>query len=199
MFDLVKLSDISKDIVATYSAEQVYTYGLDWAEQHNQHLAHLLKDDPDYSIKVFNIERTAPAPRKDIVNWSDIERACGFFFDKLYDESIAAHGYPFPKVQVADMVAILEHMRAFDPAIAKDDWLDEMRGLTEQIGFARDAKTFKKHPADFKGHFGDVMMVVRVALTGRTNTPDLYEILQIFGGLRIERRIIQVLSYLEKF
>lgn len=197
LFDLVKLNDISKDIVATYTAEQVYIYGLEWAEQHDQRLACLLKADPDYSLKVFNIERNAPAPRKDIVNWSDIERACGFFFDELYDESVAANGYPFPNVQPKDTVSILKHIRSFDPEASKDDWLNDMRNLTERLGFARNAKTFKKNPGEFKGHFGDVMMVVRVALTGRTNTPDLYEILQIFGSARIERRVAQVLKYLK--
>ena len=99
-----------------------------------------------------------------------------------------------PAIDREDVARILDHIRAFHPAQAKEAWLEDMRNLTEQIGFARDAKTFKKNPGVFKGHFGDVMMVVRVALTGRTNTPDLYEILKVFGKARIEARIEKALQ-----
>ncbi len=194
LFDLVKLNDISKDIIATYSAERVYQDGRDWAKQYDQKLASLMEADPSYSIAVFNVERNTPAPRKDIATWSDIERACGFYFDELFDQSIAMNGYPMPKFAPADIEAILSHARSFDPSMPKDRWLENMRGLAERLGFARDAKTFKKKPGVFKGHFGDVMMVVRVALTGRTNTPDLYEILQTYGKARIERRIAKAID-----
>ena len=79
--------------------------------------------------------------------------------------------------------------------MSKDAWLNEMRALAERLGFAPNAKTFKQDPASYTGHFGDVMMVVRVALTGRTNTPDLYEILETYGKMRIERRIARALEY----
>lgn len=195
LFDMVKLNDISKDVVASYSAQQVYDYALPWAEQYDPHLASILTADPAYTVAVFNVERETPAPRKDIVNWSDIGRACGFYFDELYAESIARDGYPMPSVDAGDTAAILEHVRAFDPSMPKEIWLDDMRALSQQLGFAPNVKTFKKDPTAFKGHFGDVMMVVRVALTGRTNTPDLYEILQTYGKPRIEQRIDRTLDY----
>ena len=94
------------------------------------------------------------------------------------------------------ITAILERVRQFDASATKEAWLDGMRALGETLGFARDAKTFKKNPESFKGHFGDVMMVVRAALTGRTNTPDLYEILKIMGQSRINQRIDQILARL---
>ena len=191
LFDLVKLNDISKDVIASYSAEQVYAYGLAWARQYQPRLAALLEADPVYGVAVFNLERTGQAPRKDIVNWSDIERAVGFFFDALYEDSIAA-SFPMPAYTPDVVTAVLDRVRAFDPAQTKETWLDEMRSLGETLGFARDAKTYKKAPDQYKGHFGDVMMIVRVALTGRTNTPDLYEILKILGRERITRRMDRV-------
>jgi glutamyl-tRNA synthetase len=191
LFDIVKLNDISKDIIATYSAEQVYLYGLEWAQQYDSRLAGLLSADPAYSTAVFNLERTGAAPRKDLINWSDIIHVYGFFFDELFEESIAANGYPMPTIEREDLLRILDRVRTFDPTQTKDVWLEDMRGLAEQINFARDAKTFKKNPDVYKGHFGDLMMVVRVALTGRTNTPDLYEILQTYGKERIAQRIDQ--------
>ncbi len=194
LFDLIKLSDISKDVIATYSAQQVYDYAVEWARQYNPQLAGILEADPAYSVSVFNVERVGAAPRKDIVNWSDVERACGFYFDDLYEATIAANGYPMPPFDSADIVAILQHVAEFDAEMPKDAWLDDMRALAESLNFARDAKTFKKNPGVYKGHFGDVMMVVRVALTGRTNTPDLYETLRTFGTERIQQRVARALA-----
>jgi glutamyl-tRNA synthetase len=193
LFDLVKLNDISKDVIATYTAEQAFEYGLTWARQYDPALAAVLEADRAYSVRVFNVERTGDAPRKDLINWSDIERAVGFFFDPLYEAAIARDGYPFPaSVPLDDRRAILEEVARFDFQQSKDDWLAAMRALAERLGYARDVKTFKKaEPGTFKGHFGDVMMVVRVALTGKTNTPDLYEIIQTLGPERLQRRIAQ--------
>jgi glutamyl-tRNA synthetase len=194
LLDMVKLNDISKDIIATYSAEQVYEYAVAWAEQYNPRLASILTADRDYTIAVFNLERTGSAPRKDIVNWSDIERVYSYFFDELFAESIAANGYPMPAFASEDIQAILDYVRGSRPETPKEVWLEAMRGLAEGLGFARDAKTYKKTPDAFKGHIGDVMMIVRVALTGRTNTPDLYEIMRIYGKDRLARRIEQALA-----
>lgn len=189
LFDLVKLNDISKDIVATYTAEQVYEYGLGWARHYDPPLGAILEADPAYTVTVFNVERTGESPRKDIVNWSDIRRACGFFFDGLFDEAITANGYPFSKVAPEDVILILEQMLTFDWGRSKDDWLQDMRAFSEANGFARDNKTYKKEPTAFKGQFGDVMMIVRVALTGKTNTPDLYEIFHTIGRDRATARL----------
>ncbi len=194
LFDLVKLNDISKDIIATYSAEQVYQFAVAWVDEYRPALAQMLKADPDYSVAVFNVERGGAAPRKDIANWSDIESACGFYFDPLYEQSVAESGYALPPVDPAVIPPILEHVRGFDPAVPKEAWLDEMRSLAERLGFARNTKTFKQNPDAYKGHFGDLMMVVRVALTARTNTPDLYDILHTYGRARIARRIDRALG-----
>jgi glutamyl-tRNA synthetase len=188
LFDIVKLNDISKNVVATYTAEQVYETALAWAKANMPDLADLLERERAYSLQVFNVERSGDAPRKDIVNWSDIERACGFFFDELFDASIAVNGYPFPNIAPSSMRQVIDAARGFDPATPKEQWIADMRALAERLGFARDAKTFKQDPAAYHGHFGDMMMVIRVALTGKTSTPDLYEILQTYGAERTQRR-----------
>lgn len=197
LFDIVKLNDISKDVIATYSAEQVYEAGLHWAKQYAPALAALLERDPAYTVAVFGLERTGTAPRKDIVNWSDIERAVGFFYDEIYETTVR-DGYPMPEVSADDLSAILGKVTAFDLARPKEEWLAELRDFAESIGFARDAKTYKKAPEQFKGQFGDVMMVIRVALTGKTNTPDLYEIMRIMGRARVDRRMEQTLTAQKK-
>jgi glutamyl-tRNA synthetase len=198
LFDIVKLNDISKDIIAAYDAPKVYQLVAEWAKEFNPRLLDVLTADKEYTIRVFSVERYTSAPRKDLVNWSDVERVYSFFFDALFDPQ-ADGGYPLPNLDPTDISRILYHVRQFDPVTTpKEAWLEDMRGLAEGLGFARDAKTFKKNPGEYKGHFGDVMMVVRVALTGRTNTPDLYEILQIFGTERIGRRIEMALAFTNK-
>jgi len=199
LFDLVKLNDISKDVIASYTADQVYEYGVAWAQQYAPELAALLATDPAYSRAVFNVERTGDAPRKDLVNWSDMERAVGFFFDALYAAASAQDGYPYPAAaSAADRRAILQRVQTFDFTQPKDVWLTAMRDFSESIGFARDVKTFKKAaPGQFKGHFGDVMMVVRVGLTGKTNTPDLYEIAVTLGAGRVAERLSRALAVIE--
>jgi glutamyl-tRNA synthetase len=196
LFDPVKLNDISKDVVATYSAQQVYDAALAWATAYNPQLAEILSADPSYSVRVFSVERDGPAPRKDIVNWSDVQRACGFFFDALFDQAVAAAGYPWPALPRDLIRSVLERCQAIDSTLPKDDWLVALRSLSANLGFAPDAKTFRKDPAAYPGHFGDMMMILRVALTGRTNTPDLYAIQQILGASRVRQRLEQALNHL---
>lgn len=193
LFDLVKLNDISKDVIATYSAAEVLEHGLAWARQYAPDLVPVLEADRDYSLRVFNVERTGDAPRKDLINWSDIDRAVGFFFDPLYAAAIVRDGYRFPaNVPADDRRAVLARVADFDFSQSKEDWIASMRALAESMGYARDVKTFKKAaPGEFKGHFGDVMMVVRVGLTGKTNTPDLYEIAHTLGADRLRQRTAQ--------
>jgi glutamyl-tRNA synthetase len=199
LFDPVKLNDISKDVVATYSAQQVYDHVLAWAQQYDIPLAELLAAQRDFAVRVFNVERTGEQPRKDIVNWSDVRRACGFFFDSLYAQAITEGGYPFPSgVPKADIIAILQHMTGFDMAMPKDDFIAGMRAYAETNGFARDMKSYKKDPTAFKGHFGDVMMVVRVALSGKTNTPDLYEIIHTIGRDALLARLGQASAWAQE-
>lgn len=197
LFDLVKLNDVSKDVIATYTADQVYEYGVTWARQYDPALAALLEAEPAYTRAVFNVERMGDAPRKDLVNWSDIDRAVGFFYDARYVAGVA-DGYAFPAHLPADDVrTILEYVRGFDFEQPKEDWLEAMRSLSEQTGYARDMKSFKKAaPGQYKGHFGDVMMAVRVGLTGKTNTPDLHEMARTLGHERVRDRLAQAVATL---
>jgi glutamyl-tRNA synthetase len=195
LFDLIKLNDISKDVIATFSNQQVYDQALAWAKQYQPELAALIEADPSYSLRVFNVERTGEAPRKDIVNWSDIPRACGFFWDAIYQREIAENGYPFGK-GAADAPAILDQVVSMNADMLKDAWLEAMRTFGESIGYARDVKTFKKSAeGTFKGHFGDVMMVVRAALTARTQTPDLHEIMSVLGDSVVRERLQHAITH----
>lgn len=194
LFDLQKLNDISKNIIARYSAATVYDLALAWAQRYDPRLAALLRRDVDYALAVFGVERTGPAPRKDIVNWSDVERACGFFFDELYEE-VAAGGYPWPAVEPDTRRSVLAYCIEQLPALGdRDSWLQDMRQFAESLGFAKDTKTYKSNPGLYKGNWGDVMMVLRVALAAKQFTPDLYAVITTLGTARAVARLRRAMN-----
>lgn len=189
LFNLDKLDSIGKDIIAGYSAPEVYGRALAWARVYDPDLAAILEADPDYSVRVFNIERTGEAPRKDLAHWSDIYPAYGFFFDPLFERSIQG-GYQMPGVKpehIADVLAhLLEAVRSLPD---KETWLADLRSFSESAGFAPNRGAYKKAPDQYKGQFSDMMMIYRVALANQHFTPDLYEMHLVMGLPRVQRRL----------
>ena len=192
MFDLVKLADVSKNTIANFTAEEVYNEGLAWAEEFDADLAELMKKHEDFTKAILNIERTGTKVRKDIAKWSDLRDNLEY----LYDEVFFAKEHEDEWQNVTDketIKAILtEYLNVYDANDDKDTWFNKMKDVSEKFGFAREVKEYKKNPENFKGHVGDVSTVVRVALTGRRNTPDLYEILKNLGKERIEKRFAKI-------
>lgn len=176
LFDLMKLNDISKNYICRLSADEVYDGVYGWAEKYNTDFAKLLADNEEYSIRIFSIERGNEKPRKDIAKWQDAVGYTQYFF-------FAPTEYDWPdNLSGADMIEILEtYKKAYSPHETAEEWFPKVREMAESLGYAKAPKLYKKNPDDFKGHVGDVASVIRVAVTGRRNTPDLYEILQTVG------------------
>ncbi|MDF2840233.1 MAG: glutamate--tRNA ligase [Clostridia bacterium] len=189
LFDLVKLTDISKDRVALMSADQVYDMTLAWAEQYDAELAEQMKTNEAYARAILGIERGVEKPRKDIAKWSDVRGYMSYFYDNWFEE-LTKEGYEFPEnLPNDDVLAVLEaYKNTYNKADDKDTWFERAKAAAEGLGFARDAKTYKKDKESFKGHIGDFMSVIRVAISGRKNTPDLYELLDIMGEERLQAR-----------
>lgn len=189
LFDLVKLTDISKDRVALMSADKVYDMTLEWAQQYDAELAEQMKNNEAYTRAILGIERGGEKPRKDIAKWSDVRGYLGYFYDNWFEE-YTKDGYEFPEnLPNDDVIAVLEAYKdTYSKADDKDTWFERAKDAAEKLGFARDAKTYKKDKESYKGHIGDFMSVVRVAISGRKNTPDLYELLHIMGEDRLKSR-----------
>ncbi len=190
LFDMVKLLDISKNMISKYSSEKVYKQALCWAEKYDLELANMLQDDKPYALKVLGIERGNIKPRKDISKWSDIKETINYMYkEKFNTESI---NYEFQKINNKDEIKKILNMyldQYYNPNDNKETWFNKIKDLTEQLGdYAREVKDFKKEPTKYKGHVGDISMVLRIALTGRQNTPDMYEIMQVLGKDQIEER-----------
>ncbi len=198
LFDMVKLLDVSKIVISRYSAEKIYEEAMKWAKKHDEELEELL-NDKEYSLKVFGIERGGNKPRKDIAKWSDVKENIEYMYDEsFYKEK---REYPYQVVNnerdIKDILSLYME-KYFDENDDKQTWFDKIKALSVELGYAGEVKEFKANPDMYKGHVGDVSTVLRVALTTRTNTPDMYEIMKILGKEKISKRLKTAIENLEK-
>ena len=194
LFDMVKLQDVSKIVISKFSAEEVYENGLKWAEKYDEELANLL-NNKEYSLKVLGIERGNAKPRKDIAKWSDLkENICYMYDDEFLNQN---HEYPYQVIQDKENIKkILELYinKYYDENDDKQTWFDKIKDLSEEMGYAREVKQFKENPDLYKAHVGDVSTVLRVSITARINTPDMYEIMKVLGKQSIIKRFSIILD-----
>ena len=189
VFDMVKLLDVSKNVISKFTAEKIYDETLKWAKQYDTELMKLLEENKEYSIRVLNIERGNVKPRKDIAKWSEVKNSIEYMYDEIFKNN---KEYEFQKITDKEEIKnILSKYieKHFDINDDKQTWFNKMKDLAEEMGYAREVKEYKQEPDKYKGHVGDISTVIRVALTGRCNTPDLYEIMQILGKERIYSRM----------
>ena len=188
LFDMVKLLDVGKTVISKFTAEKVYEEALEWAQRHDKELEKML-ESKEYSLEVFGIERGNKKPRKDIAKWSDVKENIEY----MYDEKFYEKEQEYPYQVIADKEEIRKILtlyieKYYDEKDEKQTWFDKIKELAGEMGYAKEVKEFKANPDQYKAHVGDVSTVLRVALTARTNTPDMYEIMQILGKDRIAKR-----------
>ena len=188
LFDMVKLLDVGKTVISKFTAEEVYENALKWAKSYDKELEEMLQDK-EYALKIFGIERGNKKPRKDIAKWSDVKENIEYMYD---DKFLAIkQDYPYQVInEKEDVNKILDlYMeKYYDENDDKQQWFDRIKELAGELGYAREVKEYKANPDSYKAHVGDVSTVLRVALTGRTNTPDMSEIMQVLGKESIEKR-----------
>lgn len=192
LFDINKLTDISKDIIAKMSAEEVYAHALKWAQKYDALFAKKMEENKEYFLKIFATERGTGNPRKDFSKWMDVKENVFYFFKDLYQEHLLAEPAVYPEAISKDAVKeiINSYAAAYNSKLSKDDWFLALKDFAKQQGYAEDTKTYKQNPAGFKGHVGDVAMILRVALTSKSKTPDLYEIMQTMGEDMAKERLL---------
>ena len=188
LFDMVKLFDVAKIVISRYDAEKVYNDGLVWAKKYDEELVKLL-ENKEYALKVIGIERGNQKPRKDIAKWSDLRENISYMFPEEFDKiDEFVYGNVSDKEQIKKIVELYA-TKYFDINDDKQTWFDKIKDLAEEVGFAREVKEYKAEPEKWPGHVGDISTVIRVTLTGRQNTPDLYEIMQVLGSDEVKRRL----------
>lgn len=186
LFDLVKLTDVSKNVISVMDADTVLEKILTWAESYDEQLFELLSRDKEYAKGIFSIDRGTAKPRKDIAKWSEVREYCKYFYDELFDEKPQLP----ENISNDDAVKILEaYEKVYDENDDKDAWFQKLKDICEPLGYTPNVKEYKKNPDSFKGHVGDVSTVVRLAITSRRNTPDLCSIMALLGRDRVLDRI----------
>lgn len=186
LFDMIKLNDVSKNVISVMTAEKVYGLVTDWAKEYDKEIYSLFSEDPEKAKAILNIDRENPKPRKDIACFDEVRQYVAFFYNSLYtpDFSLPEH------INKADAVEILtKYKELYSQSDSKDDWFNKIKDLCTQCGYTPNVKEYKQNPDGFKGHVGDVSTVIRIAVTSRTNTPDLYYIMQILGKDEVLTRI----------
>lgn len=193
LFDLVKLTDVSKNVISVKKARDIYDSLVIWAKEYDEDFYKLLSRDENYAMNILNIDREVPKPRKDIAKWSEVKDYVSYFYDEIYTPD-----YTFPEnLQKEDVAAILRaYAEVVDAADDKDTWFSKIKDLCEPLGFTPNVKEYKKNPDAFKGHVGDVSTVVRIALTSRKNTPDLHAIIALLGNDKVRARLEEALKAL---
>ena len=186
LFDMVKFNDVSKNVISVMTAQQVYKLVTDWAKDYNETLYKLFVDDKEKATAILNIDRDNPKPRKDIACWEEVENYVSYFYNELYEAD-----YTLPEhISKADSVEILtKYKEVYSADDSKEEWFNKIKELCTACGYTPNVKEYKQNPDAFKGHVGDVSTVIRIAITSRTNTPDLYYIMQILGTDEVMRRI----------
>lgn len=189
LFDMVKMLDVSKNVISKYSKEDIYKEGLKWAESYDEELKEMLSDK-DYSLKVLGIERSPDQkkPRKDIAKWSDLKDNIYYMYPDKFDKVTDFEYQTINDKDEIEKIIKLYFDKYYNENDDKQTWFERIRELSVELGYAPGVKEYKENPDGYKGHVGDVSTVIRVKLTGRCNTPDLYEIMNVLGKEEVLRR-----------
>lgn len=188
IFDLVKLSDISKNIISRMTAGEVYQNLLNWAEEYDVEFAKYLKANKDYAQNVLNIDRETPKPRKDIFKWSMVKD----YFDYMFFKPTKNELDDADKEKFVEFIE--EYSKNYKLESTKEEWFANVKAVAEKLGYATDNKAYKANPEAFKGNTAKACEFIRIALTGQKNSPDLYEIMKLLGETEIKNRFENVLK-----
>lgn len=187
LFDMMKFDDISREVIFRMSPEEIYTEMSDWLKEYDSEFYQLFTRDKELTCKAINVGRDAARPRKDLTNWKQARE----FLSIYYDESLKQEdAYP-ENVSEEDKKEIIDrYLENYDHNDDNSQWFQKIRDITADMGYAAKPKDYKKNPEMYKGSVTDVSNIIRVALTGRTNSPDLWEICHIIGEESMRRRIL---------
>ena len=185
LFDLNKLNDISKDVLLRIPAGEIVEFLKAWAQKFKPEIMYIF-DDEEYLEKIIDLGRNDKKPRKDLVYAEQIVDFISYFFDDMF---VIEDDIP-TEVSDDDAKEILKkYMESYDHSDDQSQWFDKIRNIAVELGYAAKPKDYKKNPDDYKGHVGHVSTVIRIALMGRAQSPDVWCIQQIMGEEMTRRRI----------
>ena len=192
LFDYAKLTDVSKNVIAKMDAAKVYSLLTEWAEEFDADFAEKLKADPAYATAILAIGRGGKKPRKDLATWQEAKPYMGFFYDEYLEKPDFDERFSKETVRTA----LEKFLEKFDIADDSGVWFEKVKAITTEMGFTTDMKAHKADPSAFPGTVADISTFVRQAVTGKTNSPDLFTVMQILGYDRTVARIKAVMEML---
>ena len=192
LFDYAKLTDVSKNEIAKMDAEKVYTLLTEWAQEFDADFAEKLTAAPDFAKAILAIGRGGKKPRKDIATWKEAKPYMGFFYDSYLEKPVFDEKFSTETIKTA----LQKFIDRFDIHDDSGVWFDKVKAITEEMGFTTDMKAYKADPDTFPGTVADISTFIRQAVTGKTNSPDLFTVMQILGYDRTVTRIKAVLESL---
>ena len=192
LFDIVKLTDVSKNVISVMPAEKVFELAYAWAKEYQPQLAELFAQDEAKATAILNIDREGKKPRKDIAKWSDVLDYVSYMYDETFVPNYELNGNATPSLAVK---VIEEYLKVVNLDDDKDAWFGRMKEVCLLVGCTPNVKEYKAEPEKFEGHVGDVSTIIRVALTGRTNTPDLFAITALLGEDTVKARLNSALNH----
>ena len=186
LFDVDKLLNISKNYISLLSAVDVYNKTLEYSEIYDKELFDLLTKYKDYSINVMNIEREQKKPRKDLAMFSDYKKQNWYMYDELFNNLNYEWQNITDKKEIKHILNL--YISKYNVNDNKDTWFNKMKEVCDELNYASDMKKYKENPNNYKGNIADISNVLRIALTTKAMTPDLYEIMKLLGKEKIEKR-----------
>lgn len=187
LFDMVKLEDVSKNTISVMSNEKVFELSKKWAEKYSPELLALYEKNNEYAKEILNIDRNGKKPRKDIAKWSEIKDYISYFYDETFEKN-----YDLEDDRLSNELAfetLEKYKTVVDSNDDKDTWFSKIKDMCADLGCTPNVKEYKANPENFRGHVGDLSTIIRVALTGRKNTPDLHAIIRLLGTEKTVKRI----------
>lgn len=187
IFDMEKLLNLSKNLLSKITAQEMYQKSLTWARKYDEDFAGILENNQDIAIKTFNIERNSEKPRKDFAMFSEVKNSIFYMFSELFTNK----DYEWQKINdLNEIKKILDVYlnKYYDENDSEEVWFNKMKEMCDELGYASNMKEYKQNPSQYKGNVADVSTVIRVALTTKSRTPNLYDIMQILGLENIKKR-----------
>ncbi len=188
LFDMEKLLNIARNYLSKISAEEIYEKTLNWALEYNEHFANILKENKSVALKTLNIERECAKPRKDFAMFSEIESGIWYMFNSEFKPQ----EYEWQKItDLKEIKNILNTYmdKFYNGTDTEEEWFNKVKLCCDELGYASNMKEYKKNPDAYKGNVADVSTVIRVALTSKSKTPNLFDIINILGLEEMKKRI----------
>ena len=199
LFDMGKVNFFAREILVKKNKEEIYLLAKEYAKKYKPELLEMIERDPEYFKAIMNIEREKENPRKDYEKFGNLVELIGFFYPDKYD-ALLTKGFEYnPKFQNSDIALVLENLR--DKLSLEQDeqsWFNNMKEIGISLGFAGNNKEYKANPDAFKGSIGDVAEILRITLSGRKNSPNLYYVMQVLGAEESHRRMDEVIKLMKK-